>query len=78
MDAGLFIYVPRDQGQNMYFKVFNGQDNPPPPSAQNQHCSSPKKTRDQFQSFPISTDCHANHIAVFHGLWPSVLKVVRN
>ena len=26
MDAGLFIYFPRDPGQNIYFKVFDGQD----------------------------------------------------
>ena len=38
MDAGLFIYFPRDPGQNIYFKVFDGQDIyikkllPPPPS----------------------------------------------
>ena len=26
MDAGLFIYFPRDLGQNIYIKVFDGQD----------------------------------------------------
>ena len=26
MDAGLFIYIPRDPGQNIYIKVFDGQD----------------------------------------------------
>ena len=26
MDAGLFIYFPRNPGQNIYFKVFDGQD----------------------------------------------------
>ena len=26
MDAGLFIYFPRDPGQNIYFKVFDGPD----------------------------------------------------
>ena len=26
MDAGIFIYFPRDLGQNIYFKVFEGQD----------------------------------------------------
>ena len=36
MDALLFIYFPRDPGQNIYFKVFDGQDIylkklPPPP-----------------------------------------------
>ena len=38
IDAGLFIYFPRDLGQNIYFKVFDGQDiyfkncQPPRPS----------------------------------------------
>ena len=38
MDAGLFIYYPRDPGHNIYFKAFDGQDiffkklpAPPPP-----------------------------------------------
>ena len=38
MDAGLFIYLSRDPGQNIVFKVFDGQDiyvkklpAPPPP-----------------------------------------------
>ena len=26
MDAGLFIYLSRDPGQNIVFKVFDGQD----------------------------------------------------
>ena len=26
MDAELFIYFPRDPGQNIYFKVFDGRD----------------------------------------------------
>ena len=26
MDAGLFIYSPRDPGQNIYFQVFDGQN----------------------------------------------------
>ena len=39
MDAGLFIYFPRDLGQNIYIKVFDGQDinfkncQPPPPQS---------------------------------------------
>ena len=37
MDAGLFIYLPRDPGHNIYFKVFDGQDiyfkNLPPPQS---------------------------------------------
>ena len=39
MDAGLFIYFPRDPGHYIYLKVFDGQDiyfkklpAPPPPS----------------------------------------------
>ena len=38
MDAGLFIYFPKNPGQNTYFKVFDGQDirfqklPPPPPN----------------------------------------------
>ena len=37
MDAGLFFYLPRGPGQNIYFKVFDGQDIyfknlPPPPN----------------------------------------------
>ena len=39
MDAGLFIYFPRDPGHNIYFKVFDGKDiyfkklpAPPPPN----------------------------------------------
>ena len=43
------------------------------PSPRRINCSSPNKTRDQFQPFPISTDCHAKHIAMFHGLWPSYI-----
>ena len=55
MDAGLFIYFPRDPGQNIYFKVFDGQDiyfknlPAPPPSAVR-----PLIKRDQFQPFPNS------------------------
>ena len=33
MDAGLFIYFPRDPGKNIYFKVFDGQDTAPPPES---------------------------------------------
>ena len=71
---GLFIYFPRDAGQNIYLKVFDGQDiyfkklsAPHPPLRIN--CSSPNKRRDQFQPFPNSTDCHTKHIAMPHGLW---------
>ena len=75
MDAGLFIYFPKDPGQNIYFKVFDGQDiyfkklPASPPFRIN--CSSPNKKRDQFQPFPNSTDCHTKHIAMSRGLWPS-------
>ena len=40
MDAGLFIYFPRDPGQNIYFKVLTARiflfkaASPPPPSAE--------------------------------------------
>ena len=72
IDAGLFIYFPRNPGHNIYFKVFDGQDiylkNCQPPFRIS--CSSHKKG-DQFQSFPNRTDCHTKHIAMFHGLWPS-------
>ena len=75
MDAGLFIYFPRDPGQNIYFKVFDGQDiylknlpAPPPPS---ESTVRPLIKRDQFQPFPNSTDCHTKNKAMPHGLWPS-------
>ena len=74
IDAGLFINFPRDPGQNIYFKVFDGQDiylkkTDTPPPLQNQ-LFVPKKW-DQFQPFHNSTDCHTKHIAMPHGLWPS-------
>ena len=70
MDAGLFIYFPRDPGQNIYFQVFDGQDiyfKKLPPN----QLFVPQQKRDQFQPFPNSTDCHTKHIAMPHGLWPS-------
>ena len=75
MDAGLFIYFPRDPGQNIYFKVFNGQDIyfeklPAPLPSESSVCPLTKK-KDQFQSFPNSTDCHTKHIGMPHGHWPS-------
>ena len=76
MDAGLFIYFPRDPGQNIYFKVFDGQDTASPPPQI--YCTSPNKKKgggDQFQSFPNSTDCHTKHIAMLHGLWPSNIYI---
>ena len=78
MDAGLFIYYPRDPGQNIYFKVFDGQDiyfkncQPAPPPLRI-NCSSPNKKGDHFQLFPNSTDCNTKHIAMLHGLWPSFI-----
>ena len=38
MDAGLYIYFPRDPGDNIYFEVFDGQNInlkklPPPPES---------------------------------------------
>ena len=76
MDAGLFIYFPRDPGQNIYFKVFDGQDIyfkklPAPLLSSRINCTSPNKKKDQFQPFPNSADCHTKHIAMSHGLWPT-------
>ena len=72
MDAGLFIYNPRDLGHNIYFKVFDGQDIYFKKLLAPQiNCTSPNKKRDQFQRFPNSTHCHTKHIAIIHGLWPS-------
>ena len=80
MDAGLFIYFPRDPGHSIYFKVF--VDNkiyilkncqPPPPGPRPESTVRPlTKKRDQFQPFPNSTDCHTKNIAMLHGLWPSI------
>ena len=61
MDAGLFIYFPRDPGHNIYFKVFDPESTVRPLT----------KKGDQFQPFPNSTDCHTKHIAILNGLWPS-------
>ena len=78
MDAGLFIYIPRDPGHNIYFKVVDGEDiyfeklPVPPPSRIN--CTFLNKKRNQYQPFPNGTDCHTKHIAMLHGLWPSLWK----
>ena len=56
MDAGIFIYFPRDPGHNIYFKVF---------------------ILINCQPFPNSSDCHTKHIAVLHGLWPSIYNIRR-
>ena len=61
MDAGLFIYFSRDLGQNIYIKVFDGQELPASPPPLRINCSSPNKKRDHFQPFPNSTDCHTKH-----------------
>ena len=58
MDAGLFIYFPRDPGQNIYFKVFDGQDiyfkncQPPPPPPEST-VRPPNKKGTTFNHFPI-------------------------
>ena len=69
MDAGLFIYFPRDPGHNIYFKVFDGQDiyfktcHPPPPE-------STVRSLKKGTSFSHS---QIVPIAMLHGLWPSYL-----
>ena len=54
MDAGLFIYFPRDPGHNIYFKVFVGQDiyfkKLPPPGIK---CTSPNKKGTSFNHSKI-------------------------
>ena len=79
MDAGLFIYFPRDQ--NIYIRVFDGQDicfkklpahSPPPPS---ESTVRPLTKKGPVSTIPNSTDCHTKHIA--HGLWPSVTGYCR-
>ena len=81
MDAGLFIYFSRDPGHNIYFKVFDGQDidfkKPPAPPPQSTVRPLTKR-KEQFQPFPNSTDCHTNHIAMLHGLWPSEYQNIKN
>ena len=77
MDAGLFIYFPRDPDHNIYFKVFDGQDiylkNCQPPPSPESTVRPLTKNRNQFQPYPNSTDCHTKHIAMLHGLWPSYI-----
>ena len=77
MDAGLFIYFPRDPGHNIYFKVFDHKDIyfeklPPPPRI---NFTSPKKKGTSFNHSKNSTDCHTKHIAMLHGLLPSDFNV---
>ena len=73
MDAGLFIYFPRDSGHNIYYKVFDGQDiyfkNLPPPPIN--RTSPNKKKGTSFNHSPIVTTA-TKHIAMLHGLWPSI------
>ena len=72
MNAGLFIYFPRDPGQNIYFKVFDGQDIhfKKLPAPLSESTVRPLTKRDQFQPFPNGTDRHTKHLAMPHGLWP--------
>ena len=76
MDAGLFIYFPRDPGQSIYFQVLDGQDIYLKKNCQSTPSEStvrpPNKIRDQLKPFPNSTDCHTKHIAIPHWLWPSI------
>ena len=57
MDARLFIYFPREVGQNIYFKVFDGQIfilkncQTPPPSESTVRPLTKKGT--SFNHFPI-------------------------
>ena len=77
MQDYLFIFLGTQATLNIYFKVFDAPDIyfkkllAPPPQL---NCSSPNKKRDQFQPFPNSIDCHTKHIAMLHGLWPSLKK----
>ena len=77
MDAGLFIYFPRDLGQNIYIRVFDGQDicfkklpahSPPPPS---ESTVRPLTKKGTVSTIPNSTDCQTKHKEMPHGLWPS-------
>ena len=66
MDAGFFIYFPKEPDHNIYSKVLTeSTDSTVRPLT---------KKRDQFQPFPNSTDCHTKHIAMIHGLRPSTYK----
>ena len=51
------------------FILKNCQPPPPPPTTFHPLI----KKWDQFQPLPNSTDCHTQHIAMPHGLWPSVI-----
>ena len=55
MDAGLFIYYPREPGHSIYFKVFDGQDIyfkklPAPPPRIN--CTSLNKKKGPVSTIP--------------------------
>ena len=74
MDAGSFIQIPRDPGQNIYFKVFYRQViffkklTAPPPQSTVRHLTKkgPLSTFPQYYRLH-----HTNHIAIPNGLWPS-------
>ena len=53
MDAGFFIYIPRDISHNIYFKVFDGQDKLPVPPPFRINCSSPNEKETSFNHSPI-------------------------
>ena len=67
MDAGLFIYFPREPGHNIYFKVLTESSVHP----------LTKKKGTSFKYSPIvPTAIHVLNTAMIHGLWPSiVLKI---
>ena len=77
MDAGIFIYFPRDPGKNIYFPVVDGQDiyfkklpdpAPPPPPESTVRPLTKKAPVSQFQPFPNSTDCHTRQCSTGFGL----------
>ena len=73
MDAGLFIYFLRDLGQNIYIKVFDGQDIYLPDHRPHLriNCSSLNKKGTSFNHSPIVPTAILN---IAHGLWPSTSK----
>ena len=63
MDAGLFVYIPRDPGQNIYF-LFLKNASPPPSESTVRPLT--KKKKNSFNHSPIVPI--AIHIAMPHGL----------
>ena len=63
MDAFIYMYFPKDPGQNIYFKGFYGQDiyfkkcQPPPPSESTVRPLTKKGT--SFNHSPIVLTAHA-------------------